>query len=86
MSVTGRCVPRLEAGTAPVMPVPMVIEFADPGGVICMTRNPSVGLVSTSRLKTELLRVEGLGAVHVPDRDQHELKLGVRTRSSHARA
>ncbi len=93
MSVTTRCVPRLEPGAASVMPVPMVIELADPGGVICTTRNPSVELVSTSRWKAELLRIEGLGAVYVRDRDQHELELqsiterpGLRTRSSHARA
>jgi hypothetical protein len=57
------------------MPVPMVIELADPESEICTTRNPSVGPVSTSRLKTELLRIEGLGAVHVRDRDRHELEL-----------
>jgi hypothetical protein len=33
------------------IPVPMVIEQAEPGGVICTTRNPSPGLTSTSRVK-----------------------------------
>jgi hypothetical protein len=32
-----------------VIPFPIVIEQADPGGVICTTRNSSFGWWSTSR-------------------------------------
>jgi hypothetical protein len=38
-------------GAASVIPVPMVIEQAEPGGVICTIRISPPGLASTSRLK-----------------------------------
>ena len=51
MSWTTRCVPRLEPGSASVIPIPTVIEQAEPGGVICTTRNVSLGWWSTSSEK-----------------------------------
>ena len=38
-------------GTPSVMPVPMLIEQADPGGVSCTTRNSSPARWSTSTRK-----------------------------------
>ena len=43
MSLTTRCVPRYEPGSAGVIPIPNVSEHADPGGVTWTTRNSSFG-------------------------------------------
>ena len=77
MSVTTRCVPRYEPGAAPVMPFPMVIEHADPGGVICTTPEIVVRRMVDVEAEADLLRVERLCPIHVRDRDEHQLELEV---------
>ena len=65
MSVTTRCVPAYEPGAASVIPMPIEIEQAEPGGVSWTTRNVVAGAVVDVEVEAELLGVELLGAVHV---------------------
>ena len=48
MSVTIRCKPSADPGGLPVMPIPTLIEHAEPFGVICTTRKCSPAWWSTS--------------------------------------
>ena len=52
-------------------PEPIVIEQADPGGVICTTRKPSPGSYRHP-VEARLLQVERLRAIHIRDGHDHE--------------
>ena len=54
-----------------------MIEHAEPGGVICTTRNSVTGAVVDVEREAALLGVERLGAVDVGDRHDHEFELEV---------
>ena len=66
-----------EPGSASVRPLPTVIEHAEPGGVSWTMRKLLVGRGVHVDGEPGLLRVEGLRAIDVGDRDDDELQLQV---------
>ena len=64
-----------EPGAICVIPVPIAIEHAEPGGVSCTTRNSSPRWWSTCNVEAHLLDVERLGTIDVRDGDHDEFEL-----------
>ena len=60
-----------------VIPLPIAIEHADPGGVSCTKRISSLTRVVVVGVEADLLGVERLGAVDVGDGDRDQLELPV---------
>jgi hypothetical protein len=55
-------------------PAPRTIEHADPGGISCTTRTDSWADIYVLH-ESELVDIEGLGAVDVNDAHRDELQL-----------
>ncbi len=66
-----------EPGSPSTTPVPIAIEHAEPGGGQLDEPKLIVDLVIVVGVKTERIRIEGLGAVDIGDGDGDEFELEV---------
>jgi len=76
-SATVSCIPRAEPGSESTIPCPSAIEHAEPGGVSCTKRIPSLTVWVVFGDEPNLIGVEGLRAIDVDHGDRHEFELEV---------